>query len=850
MDHAHQRGIVHRDLKPANILFTADGVPKITDFGLAKLLSGGGPTLTYSGTTLGTPSYMAPEQAAGTSKKVGPATDVYALGAILYELLTGRPPFQDEMPMETLRRVQTDEPIPPNRLQPQLPRDLTTICLKCLQKEPGKRYVSAEALAEDLQRFLAGEPIRARPVGMAGKIGRWCRRKPVIASLVAGLALVGAGGFAGVTWQWRRAEANAQLALEQRQQADEQRERAETSFRLAREGLEEGVKKIAEDPRLKSGPLEELRRNVLQAELLFYQKFVELRGREPEFQVQRGRAFLRLGHLTQELATKEEAIGYYQQAQVLFADLVRDHPDVPNYQVELASSYHSLGRMYRLTGKREEAEQAYQKALALQRVLVRGPAPRADDQAALATYLHSLAVLYQETKPLPVAEQTYQEVLLLRRQLVRDHPEVADYQDRLASTYGNLGVLYKNSGRFQEAERAYQDALTLRKELVDKHADVTEYTVGLGMVYSNLGIFYLDTDRLEEAERAERQALVLRRQLVREHPLVTEYAIDLGGTQCNLGLIQAKTARSEAALESYAEAVVTLEAALAKEPRHITAQEFLRTTLTNRINTLTALGRQAEALPHWDRLVELSGSANGWPRIWRTMALARMKEHMRATAEADTIARYQNLPADVLYQLGTVYAISAAAVATDASLTEQYATRGVNLLGRAVAAGFKDADKLHKDPDLEALRSRPDFKVLLRNFLNNASWPVVAKPGADAAAYRQACRQAQEACQLTADDGTVLNTLGVAQYRLEKYREAAETLLHSDQINAARFKGSVPADLAFLAMAYARLGQTDKAYDYFSRLRERMQQASWAKDQEAQGFLHEAETLLGQQARP
>ena len=169
MHHAHQRGIVHRDLKPANILFTADGVPKIADFGLAKLLDGSGPTLTYSGTTLGTPSYMAPEQAAGNSKAVGPATDVYALGAILYELLTGRPPFKAEIPRETMRQVQWDEPIPPNRLQPKLSRDLTTICLKCLQKEGGKRYLSAEALAEDLRRFLAGEPIRAHRRGGGGQ---------------------------------------------------------------------------------------------------------------------------------------------------------------------------------------------------------------------------------------------------------------------------------------------------------------------------------------------------------------------------------------------------------------------------------------------------------------------------------------------------------------------------------------------------------------------------------------------------------------------------------------------------------------------------------------------------------
>jgi WD40 repeat protein/Tfp pilus assembly protein PilF len=189
MHYAHQRGILHRDLTPGNVLLTADGVPKITDFGLAKIRVGGG-VQTQSGAIVGTPSYMAPEQAAGKSKDIGPAADVYALGAILYELLTGRPPFRAETPLETLLQVRSLEPVPPSQLQPKLPRDLATICLKCLQKEPAKRYASAEALAEDVRRFLDGRPIQARPVRAPERLWRWCRRNPTLAALAASVILL------------------------------------------------------------------------------------------------------------------------------------------------------------------------------------------------------------------------------------------------------------------------------------------------------------------------------------------------------------------------------------------------------------------------------------------------------------------------------------------------------------------------------------------------------------------------------------------------------------------------------------------------------------------------------------
>ncbi|HVS36431.1 MAG TPA: serine/threonine-protein kinase [Gemmataceae bacterium] len=212
---AHKHGVIHRDLKPANVLLTMEGQPKITDFGLAKKLDDAAGQ-TQSGAILGTPSYMAPEQAGNRAVKVGPAADVYALGAMLYELLTGRPPFKAATTLDTVLQVINDEPVPPRQLQPKTPRDLDTICLKCLRKEPKKRYGSAEELAEDLARYLDGKPITARRVGRLERGWRWCRRNPVAAWLTAMVFSSLAAGAGIASWFAVQAHEEAQQVRDEK----------------------------------------------------------------------------------------------------------------------------------------------------------------------------------------------------------------------------------------------------------------------------------------------------------------------------------------------------------------------------------------------------------------------------------------------------------------------------------------------------------------------------------------------------------------------------------------------------------------------------------------------------------
>jgi serine/threonine-protein kinase len=340
MHYAHKRGIVHRDLKPANILLHLDEseilkdgqladsmifrnllsyVPKITDFGLAKHMGGEeGPF--RQGAVVGTPSYMAPEQARGTSGEVGPAADVYALGAILYEMLTGRPPFKAATVEETAQQVLNTEPLPPTQFQPKIPKDLETICLVCLQKNPAHRYGSAEALAEDLRRFLANEPILARRTHLPERVVKLVSRYP----LLAGVSITVMMTMLALMWiSWNRAatfRAEKGEILQAWQTSEEQLQQAMNTIDQMAATVE-----IGPDPK---------RPQVLTKAREFYEHLIEQDGPPARMAL----AHYRLAKIHERLGDQQEAQVYYQEANSRWEKLARDGPNRSDFEPHMLDS--------------------------------------------------------------------------------------------------------------------------------------------------------------------------------------------------------------------------------------------------------------------------------------------------------------------------------------------------------------------------------------------------------------------------------------------------------------------------------------------------------------------------------
>ncbi len=497
---AHRAGLVHCDVKPSNILIDATtGRAKITDFGVARALAAPS-TITREGMVAGTPAYMSPEQARGDSK-LDLRTDVYSLGATFYEGLTGQPPFTGAL-HAILGRIVDEDPIAPRRLDPEIPADLETICLKAMAKEPASRYQTAIEIADDLRRWQRAEPIEARPAGHLEHVWYWCRRKPLVAGLALALLVVIIGGVAGISWKWAE-------AVSERNRTERERQRAVRNFRHAREAVDTYLTQVSENDVLKRKTSSRCATSCCERPAISTSVLLRKIPTTPISRQSWAGPTLRLGLITTVLQSRPESLEHFRKMGAIFSRLHERYPDNPVFQQELAESELRQGESLRSSGPPAQAEAAYQRSRMLQEALVRAhpeePAYRHD----LARSLRSLGNYY-----IFLCDEygKAEEVLLAAREAHRGL--AGDYARRPAVVFDharvllNLAKLYARTHRPQEERAAAEAAIALFEPLTRSHpgdpdylSNLTDSLTELGESYRSLGEVEPLRDDLEEGAR-------------------------------------------------------------------------------------------------------------------------------------------------------------------------------------------------------------------------------------------------------------------------------------------------------------------------------------------------------------
>jgi tetratricopeptide (TPR) repeat protein len=665
LDYAHQQKVIHRDVKPSNILLDRAGRPYVSDFGLARR-DEGDQTLTLEGQILGTPAYMSPEQAAGDQRQVDAHTDIYSLGVVLYELLTGELPFRGNTHL-LLHQVLHEEPRPVRSLNHRIPRDLETICLKAMAKVPARRYATAGEMADDLGRFLRGEPIRARRLNLWQRSWSWAKRRPALAALL-GVSILAAASLLAVSLGFNVA-LNARAAEAQRE-----RDRAETNLHRALQAVDEMLTQVAQEQLLHEPRMEQTRRALLERALRLYREFLAEDSAHLTLRKETGLAYKHLADVLRQLGQPDPAEEAYGQAITLLGRLAAEFPHWPGYRQQLADSYNWLGELRRTSTRLVDAEPPYRQALRLQQGLMTEHPDEPQYQLERARTLYNLGLLQQALRRSSQAGDAYAESIHLLQDLTERFPTRPAYRQELARVHINRGIFFRQTDRRPEAEEAYGKAGRLLEQLVGQFPKVPEYRHEWAVSTLNLGNLLLSTpERRPDVARHYRQAVTLLERLVADFPGVPVYRKDLANSYNSLGNGLVAGDDGRAAEQAWQQARRHLEQLLTEFPPTSEFESLLGLTLGNlgwlkseqaerTRATQMVLAGVAAAQSRWDGVLETVDTLSRYraelaeARHLQEQAVLRQQAALRLNPQsADYQARlkrsYKNL-AQTLQRLG------------------------------------------------------------------------------------------------------------------------------------------------------------------------------------------------------
>jgi tetratricopeptide (TPR) repeat protein/tRNA A-37 threonylcarbamoyl transferase component Bud32 len=672
--HAHQRGLLHRDLKPANILIDAEGHPHVTDFGLAKRMEGES-GLTISGAIMGTPSYMAPEQALGRNSQVTTASDVYGLGGILYAALTGRDPFQGNSVLETLEKVRQSAPDPPTSLNKKVPRDLEVICLKCLEKDQRLRYASAKELADDLQRWLNGEPIVARPVNAAARAWMWCKRRPALAALAGALAAAIVGGMIGITWQWREAVFQRNAAVVAREAAEKNAQLASTQATLALNTVQDLISEVQTN--LSFPGLSEVKMALLhtaqtriEGVAAVYAKSTSKEATVMAIDMALANVYRQLGQSGKAAVMLDRCLDIAKARVIIKENSDPSRMNLANVHAARALLDEELGRNIKAAlSENQEALRIYEdidnhpSTFPLDKKIVR---------AGVAEMTTRVASDYYHQGDIEAARDGFQKAYDLRQELVRGSPNDAQSKQDLSYSTLALAAVSFLLGNPAQAEEYFRQTLQQREKRFTEKPNDPQVRSELADVNYDIGVFKLKTGNLAEARKRLEWSKELRAKLLDGDRGNAVFKDNLADILYRLGSLSDREGKQKMALESF--------------------------------ETASKLGQQlVDQDPQNDkRLMELM------------IELAHVGQIEKAAAIAGQLSTEPNLDNELRVQIARCYAQCArSAPASHAALKEGFLLKAMEGLRAAVSNGFRDRVSLETEPDLDPLHSRSDFQALV-----------------------------------------------------------------------------------------------------------------------------------------